>query len=224
MTEDGNISGNEIQNATLHYLGVSENAQIRQVLKFFSNYPRVIEIEASRMGNPYYIIKCLAEFENGDLSKKRELKRFRDRVIVGILFWTGMRVGELVRVQKKDFDLIGKTLNVPTLKQRKKVRRPIPLSHVPNSELKLWDKYMNLMGIGEEDRVVKLSDREVERIVAKMLEMNPHALRHALGLFLYEFTKDIRLVSQVLRHTNIANTMIYTRLSLDGMREKLELR
>lgn len=217
-----------IRNPTLQYLEVSDSGKVRQVLEFFSNYPKIITIETSKMGNPYYIISQLAEMsiDDLDLSKKRSQKFLRDRFITGILFWGGLREGELTHVRKQDLDLISKTFNVPTLKQKKKnkivVYKPIPLSHVPNQELRLWNKHMEKLDA--EEKVIDVTTRTIERTTQKLLGFNPHALRHGLGLFLYELTKDIRLVAQVLRHTNIANTMIYTRLSLDGMREKLELR
>ena len=224
-----NIEEN-LQTATQKYLGVSENSEIRRVLDFFKSSPKLIVVEMSKMGNPYHIILTLAETYddaiNADLSRKKERTFVRDRLISGMLFWTGMRDREITLIKKKDFDLISKTFTVPTLKQRKKshgvVHRPIPLDHVPTSELRFWNHYFEQNGIGSEDLVVGISPRSVERATHRLLGMNPHALRHGLGLFLYELTKDIRLVAQVLRHSNIANTMIYTKLSMDDVRKKLK--
>ena len=223
-------TGSSLQTTTLQYLGVSENNKVRQVLEFFSNYPKVIVIETSKMGNPHYIISKLAEtYEEAmkaDISKRKDRTMIQDRFIAGILFWGGLRDAEITYVRKNHIDLISKTFNVPTLKQRKKqetVMRPIPLDHVPMNELRFWNHYFEIMDLSGEDKIADVSPRTVERATRRLLDLNPHALRHGLGLFLYELTKDIRLVAQVLRHTNIANTMIYTRLSLDGVREKLRL-
>lgn len=219
-----------LRTTTLQYLGVSENSKVRQVLQFFSNHPRIIVIETSRMGNPYHIINKLAEVYdkamNADPSRRKGRTLLQDRFISGSLFWAGLRDTEITYVKKRDIDLISKTFNVPTLKQRKKqevVYKPIPLDHVPMNELKFWNHYFEIKNLSGESKVANVSPRTVERATERLLDMNPHALRHGLGLFLYELTKDIRLVAQVLRHTNIANTMIYTRLSLNGMREKLKL-
>jgi len=225
------VAGDElIGTPTDSYLNLSENTVVRQVLEFFKGYPETIVVETSRMGNPYHIIKTLAEtsdiVEEEDISKK-VLNRMRDRVIAGILFWAGLRDSEITFVKKKDIDFISKTFNVPTLKQRKKsgvVYRPVPLDHVPAKELKLWNRYIELRNISGEQRIIDVTPRSVERATHRVLGLNPHALRHALGLYLYELTKDIRLVSQILRHTNIANTMIYTRLSMEGIREKLSMK
>ncbi len=206
-------------NPTLDYFGVSESSRVRRIektLSFFKNFPRVIIIETSRMANPYYVIEYLANNTTLDHRKRHRRKRF----IIGFLFWTGVRVNELLRTRKENIDLITRTYNVPTLKQHKRVYRPIPLNHVPAIELKLWYQYLSSIN---DDYIVKLSDRQIERIVKSELGVNPHALRHALGLWLYEYTKDIRVVSQILRHTNIANTLIYTRLSLDQIREKIRI-
>jgi len=220
--------GETLQTTTLRYLEVSEKNKVRQVLHFFHNYPEIIVIETSRMGNPYHIINKLADLYekamNADPSKRKGKTLLQDRFISGVLFWGGLRDSEIIYVRKRDIDLISKTFNVPTLKQRKKqevVYKPIPLDHVPMSELRFWNYYFEVMGLSGEDKVANVSSRTVERATGRAMAMNPHALRHGLGLFLYELTKDIRLVAQVLRHKNIANTMIYTRLSLDGVREKL---
>ncbi len=229
MGQEGGVEENTVlQTPTLQYLGVSENGKVRQVLEFFSSYPKVIVIETSKMGNPHYIISKLAETYdeamNADPSKRKSRTLLQDRFIAGILFWCGLRDAEITYVRKNHVDLISKTFNVPTLKQRKKqevVMRPIPLDHVPMNELRFWNHYFEVMDLSGDDKVADVSPRTVERATRRLLDLNPHALRHGLGLFLYELTKDIRLVAQVLRHTNIANTMIYTRLSLDGVREKL---
>ena len=227
---DAEAVGEILQTPTLNYLKMSENSKVRQVLHFFHNYPEIIVIETSKMGNPYHIINRLAELYeevmSADLSKRKERTLLQDRFIAGILFWGGLRDSEITYVRKRDIDLISKTFNVPTLKQRKKqevVYKPIPLDHVPMSELQFWNYYFEVMNLSSDDKVADVSPRTVERATSRTMNMNPHALRHGLGLFLYELTKDIRLVAQVLRHKNISNTMIYTRLSMDGIREKLRL-
>ncbi|MEM0368442.1 MAG: tyrosine-type recombinase/integrase [Desulfurococcaceae archaeon] len=163
------------------------------------------------MGNPYHVFQYLSSKTTPE----------RPRIICGMLFFMGLRLGELLLLEKKDLDLIGKTALIYTLKQRKAIKNAIPLDHVPASELKLWNAYM--MTVAGERIFQDVSRRTVERIVVRELDMNPHALRHALGLFLYEYTKDIRVVSQVLRHKNISNTFIYTKLSLQGVREKIKI-
>ena len=216
-----------LRNPTLKYFGVSDSSKLRrleEVLSFFQRFPPIIRIEASRMANPAYVIEYLATHRESASMKRNWL---RDRFIVGFLFWTGVRVNELLSTRVDDVDLITKTYNVPTLKQRKHVYRPIPLNHVPTEELRLWDQYIRtiVLKIRKEEWLVRLSDRQVERIVKKALgpDFTPHTLRHGLGLWLYEYTKDVRIVAQVLRHTNIANTLIYTRLSLEAIREKISI-
>lgn len=96
-----------LQTTTLKYLGVSENSRVRQTLEFFSRFPKVIVIETSKMGNPYYVISKLAEtyFQvmNADISKKRNKTLIQDRFIAGILFWCGLRCAELTYVRKKSY-------------------------------------------------------------------------------------------------------------------------
>ena len=205
----------------------SQNNKMRNLLDLFVNYPKIIKVETSKMGNPAYVIAKLVELMNSLHNEYKQLKEklaLRDRVALGMLFWGGVRVSELTLTKKEDLDLISLTWNVRTLKQKKgniDVYRPIPLNHVPKVELQLWNKYFEVFDKKSEDLLFPHTRRFIEHVVVKLLGMSPHKLRHAAGLFIYELTQDIRVVSQILRHTNIANTFIYTRLSMQGLREKL---
>jgi len=216
---------------TLQVFGdyLADNNKIRKVMQFFGNYPEVITVERSRMGNPAYVIYRLVESMRSlptNYTKARERDALRDRALAGMLFWMGMRETEATLIRRQDIDLIGKTANIPTLKQKKGngkvLYRPIPLDHVPAKELKLWAHYFEVFDVKGQDRVFPIANRTVNYRVHKLMDLHPHALRHALGLLLYEVTKDIRQVAQVLRHTNIANTLIYTRLSMDSLRDALK--
>ena len=209
-----------IGSATFEYLGVSDNSKVRhikQILEFFRGFPPLIKVESSKMANPLYVINYLSS----NLVREGR-KELRNRFLIGFLFWSGVRINEALKTRKNDLDLIARTYNVPTLKQRRTVYRPIPLDHVPIKELKLWGEEISKQ---KGDKVFSITARQAERVIKAELgnEFTPHTLRHALGLWLYEYTKDIRAVSQILRHTNIANTLIYTRLSLDAIREKIKL-
>ena len=207
---------------------ISQNNKMRNAINLFVSYPKIIKVETSKMGNPAYVIARLVELMNSLPNEYEQLKEklaLRDRVMLGMLFWGGVRVSELIMTKKQDLDLISLTWNVRTLKQKKgqnvEVYRPIPLNHVPKVELQLWNKYFEVFDKKSEDLLFPHTRRFIEHVVVKLLGMSPHKLRHAAGLFIYELTQDIRVVSQILRHTNIANTFIYTRLSMQGLREKL---
>ena len=216
-----------IRNANILDEYISQNSKVRNILEKFVNLPKIIQIETSNMGNPAYIVLQLAKIWKdlpSDYKKKSDLIKLRNRVIAGMLFWSGLRVSELKETKREDIDLITKTWNVFTLKQRRDVLyRPIPLDHVPTKELSLWNKYFEAIKAVPETKLFNMSRRMLENITVNEIGISPHKFRHALGLFLYEMTQDIRIVSQILRHKNIANTLLYTRLNMEGIREKINI-
>ena len=216
-----------IRNANILDEYISQNSKVRNILEKFVNLPKIIQIETSNMGNPAYIVLQLAKIWKdlpSDYKKKSNLMKLRNRVIAGMLFWSGLRVSELKETKREDIDLITKTWNVFTLKQRRDVLyRPIPLDHVPTIELSLWNKYFEIAKITADMKLFNMSRRMLENVTIDLIGISPHKFRHALGLFLYEMTQDIRIVSQILRHKNIANTLLYTRLNMEGIREKINI-
>jgi len=222
------------RDATTNYWKLSHSDELRQklydTLKFYATLPMPsFRVESSNIGNPLYVIYRLSRLipKEYDLSsatyggKDSRSAFVRDRIAAGMIFWMGMRVGEAVRIRGTHIDLISKTAMIPTEKQKKEIIRSIPLDHVPVVELKLWNAWLEKLP--DKSKVVfPYTTRTLERGLKKILKLNPHALRHALGQFTYDLTKDISLVRQVLRHTpGSGATYIYTQLSIDGVRKKI---
>jgi len=225
--------------ATTNYWKLSHSDELRQklhdTLRFYNSLPMPsFRVESSNIGNPLYVIYRLSRTipHEYDLNaatyggKDVHTTSVRDRVAAGMIFWMGMRVGEAVRIRGTHIDLISKTAMIPTEKQKKgdkkrDVIRNIPLDHVPVVELKLWNTWLEKLP--DKSKVVfPYTTRTLERGIKKILKLNPHALRHALGQFTYDLTKDISLVRQILRHTpGSGATYIYTQLSIEGVRMKI---
>ncbi len=152
----------------------------------------------------------------------------RDRVILEMLFSTGLRVSELVALDKEQIDLKTRELGVVGKGGRARVvfisRMVVP--YLEKYLVKRRDRFKPLFinfkkrSLTDDDKKVRLSARSIQRMVktyvrkAKLpVKATPHTLRHSLATDLLMSGADIRSVQEILGHKNIATTQIYTHVT-----------
>ena len=64
--------------------------------------------------------------------------------------------------------------------------------------------------------------QEVKDVLKLNCKCTPHSLRHSFALYLYEKTKDLRLVQKQLGHSNIGTTTIYADVTPERASEQVE--
>jgi integrase/recombinase XerC len=163
----------------------------------------------------------------------------RDRAILETLYSTGIRVSELVDLNRQDMDEIGEAL---TIRGKGKKERIVPLgSHA----LRAIRQYMSLLDTDPRFARVRqaadagelvplyvnktggrLSSRSVRRKLDKYLidagldpSISPHTLRHSFATHLLDNGADLRSVQELLGHQSLSTTQVYTHLSTQRMRE-----
>ncbi len=156
----------------------------------------------------------------------------RDRALIELLYGAGLRVGELVGLDLADIDLRQRLLRVRGKGRRERLvpfGRPAAAAvaaYLP--ERARWRGRWP----GDDDALFvnqrggRLSDRSVRRIldhaVARSAELNrlhPHALRHAFATHLLEAGMDLRAIQELLGHSSLATTQIYTTVDLARLME-----
>jgi len=152
------------------------------------------------------------------------LRGIRDKAILEVLFSTGLRVSELVKLNRDQIDLRRREFGVIGKGGRSRV---VFLSQRAADWLK---KYLD----GREDstqplfigKEMRLTARSVQRIVAKYgrkarlpIEVTPHVIRHSFATDLLMAGADIRSVQEMLGHKNISTTQIYTHVTDKQLRE-----
>ena len=146
------------------------------------------------------------------------LEDIRDRAILHTLFSTGLRISELLAL-KRDIDLSTKEISVRGKGDKVRV---VFLSDEAVSAIESYKKKRNDMSeslfAGRNNGT--LTVRTVERIVSKRAcqagiakKVTPHILRHMFATTLLTNGADIRSVQELLGHTNIATTQIYTHIT-----------
>ncbi len=163
----------------------------------------------------------------------------RDRAILETLYSTGIRVSELVELDRADMDEIGEAL---TIRGKGKKERIVPLgSHA----LRAIHHYIATLTADPRFAAVKsqfeagqptplfinksggrLSSRSVRRKLDKYLaeagldpDISPHTLRHSFATHLLDNGADLRSVQELLGHQSLSTTQVYTHLTTQRMRD-----
>jgi len=159
-------------------------------------------------------------------SKKTGL---RDKAILEILFSTGMRVSELVGLnrdqidlKRREFGIIGKggEARVVFLSERAVKWLKKYINSREDSWKPLFIRFGGGKDIGKDGEKMRLTARSVQRIVDKYskkarlpVKVTPHVIRHSFATDLLIAGADLRAVQEMLGHKNIQTTQIYTHVT-----------
>lgn len=150
----------------------------------------------------------------------------KSKLMLNLLYACGMRVSELVNLEVKDLDFEEMIGYVRQGKGRKDRIIRIPeflskklLKQVENQ--KKFDQIYLFSG-----RKGKLSTRNIQKIVEKARkksgiekDVHPHTLRHSFATHLLEAGTDIRKIQELLGHSDLSTTQMYTHISREELKK-----
>lgn len=170
-----------------------------------------------------------------DESTPQNALELRDRLVVELLYGSGLRVAELCGLQEGNLNLKNQTIEV--IGKGSKIRT-IPITAYACDLLELWiptgskafdDGYTpsgrSSSGLLVNRRGNGLGRSDVRRILHRLLrlkgmtERSPHALRHTYATHLLDGGADLRAVQELLGHADLTTTQIYTHVSREQLRE-----
>ncbi|REA59306.1 integrase [Dyadobacter luteus] len=151
----------------------------------------------------------------------------RDKLIMELLYGSGIRLSEILGLETSHVDLRAKTIRV--LGKRAK-ERLIPVSA---SVIDLLAKYMVVRAPDEDTNALIITDSGkaaypvfIQRVVKKYLsavttlqQKSPHVLRHTYATHLLNRGADLNAIKELLGHTNLAATQIYTHNSIEKLKK-----
>lgn len=158
--------------------------------------------------------------------------QLRDRVMVEVLYATGMRRAELTRLKLHDLDFARGAALIREGKGSKD--RYVPLGdRVQRWLLRYLDQVRPLLVLSPDDGTVFLADWGeafapsylnylVRRYLAQAGITKPgacHLFRHAMATHMLENGADVRFIQVLLGHSDITTTQIYTHVSIDKLRD-----
>lgn len=179
---------------------------------------------------PKYVEEKPMENLLDDMQFSDDFSGLRDKLVIELLYGTGMRLAELIGLKINDLNLYNNTLVV--LGKRNK-QRIIPVN---KSLVEAIKKYLTLRTDIADDTThsyLILTDSGtqaypmfIQRLVKKYLSLvtsleqrSPHVLRHTFATHLLNRGADLNAIKDLLGHTSLAATQVYTHNSIEKLKK-----
>jgi len=152
----------------------------------------------------------------------------RDRAMLELAYSSGLRLAELVGLDRRELNLAARLVRVRGKGRRERV---VPVGVAALAALERWLAWVDRevpnaaaqgasMPVFVNARGRRLSGRTFQRIVSRRLAsvagglgVTPHALRHSFASHLLDRGADLRAVQELLGHRSLATTQVYTHVS-----------
>ncbi|MBQ9245587.1 tyrosine recombinase XerC [bacterium] len=163
---------------------------------------------------------------------------YRNRAILELLYATGMRISELsslnfenLNLEENEIKVFGKgakeRIVLVSERAKKFVENYIKTARLlifknaksePNSPV-----FINKTGYRLQPQSVRIAIKEVMEKVELPKHVTPHVFRHSFATKLLENGADLRVVQELLGHSSISNTQIYTHVSMERLKQSYNL-
>ncbi|MBS7232376.1 tyrosine-type recombinase/integrase [Flavobacterium psychroterrae] len=219
---------------------VSINRKMSSLKAFYKFLLKTKQIEVSPMlkhkalKTPKIVQIPFSEKELTDLMQEFEnpsgFEEVRNKLIVDLFYTTGMRRAELIHLMKYNVDL---SSNVVKVLGKRNKERIIPVLPIVTDQFNLYLKERaSVEKIVDEDyffisvKGLKLSESFVYRLinsyfskVSEKVKKSPHVLRHTFATHLLNKGADLNSVKELLGHSSLASTQVYTHNSLAELKK-----
>lgn len=175
--------------------------------------------------------KFLTEKEVIALLELPDLDNFsglRDKAILEFLYSTGARASEAVSLKVSDMDIIS---GVAKVKGKGRKERLLPLGEPALLSIKAYldrrtdtnqSLFINSRGGSLTDRGLRFVVHKYIIKAAVSLGVSPHTFRHSFATHLLNRGADLRSVQELLGHSSISTTQVYTHLTIDSLKKVYE--
>lgn len=226
----------ELMNQQLSPRSVNRKvATLRKYFKFLVQEGELAVNPASKINTPKVPKHLPVVVESHKLVKALDdddddtFKGTRDKLIIEMLFGTGMRLAELLGVKDTDIDLHSGTVKV--LGKRNK-ERIIPINQelrallLKYSELKKSENFGNNSltlivtnkGANAYPKLIYLTVQQYLTNISTQSKKSPHVLRHTFATSLLNAGADLNAIKELLGHANLSATQIYTHNSVERLK------
>ena len=187
--------------------------------------PDVLDVESAAI--TLEALQVRAHEDEGPLS-------LRDLAIVEVLYGSGIRVSELTGLNVEDIDRERNTLRVIGKGNKERI---VPIGLPAIKAIENWiaqgrSRFVNdnneralflgARGKRIDQRVVREIVYEATQALGGNKRLGPHALRHSAATHLLEGGADLRTVQEILGHSSLSTTQIYTHVSEERIKKTYE--
>jgi integrase/recombinase XerC len=212
-------------------------SSLKAIFKYYLKEGKIKENPTLQISSPKIPKRVPQYIEEGDMKNLFQSDLFensfegkRDQAILELFYATGIRVSELIQITFADIDLYDCTVKV--LGKRNK-ERIIPFGKTAKETLEnyfsLFEHQFHEMNknccIFVTSKNNKLSPKSVYKIVRRYLDMittidkrSPHIIRHTFATHLLNHGADINAIKEILGHSSLAATQIYTHNSIEKLK------
>jgi integrase/recombinase XerD len=177
----------------------------------------------------------------GSTERIGDLTALRDRAILEVLYGTGARVSEVVGINLSDLGkstLTGDEITTLKLRGKGSKERIVPLGNFAKAAIedylvRLRPSYLERSKSGKSTSALflnskgtRLSRQSAWQTVIDAADatgltgkVSPHVFRHSYATHLLDGGADIRVVQELLGHSSVTTTQIYTLITIDKVRE-----
>ncbi|NLA56233.1 MAG: tyrosine recombinase XerC [Corynebacterium humireducens] len=171
-------------------------------------------------------VRTAGEFVGNAVSAD-EVEFLRDSAVLELLYATGVRVSELTGMNVKDLDLTRRTVRVRGKGDKERV---VPFGEAAADAVRQWLEQGRAELAGDTPALFvgvrggRIDPRQVRRIVDRAGQVTgqritPHGLRHTAATHLLEGGADLRVVQEMLGHSSLQTTQIYTHVSAERLKD-----
>ena len=141
----------------------------------------------------------------------------RDHLLMSVLWKTGARISESLRLRTKDIDFYGKAIRLTTLKRKQFMERVLPMQgHLVG----LLGAHIAARRIQRDDLIFDFTRQRAYQIVSDAVlkagfdqeRAHPHIFRHSFAVHCVLSGVPILVIKEWLGHSNIQNTLIYLKV------------
>lgn len=154
----------------------------------------------------------------------------RDRLVLELLYGTGMRLAELITLRDGDVNVYDQTLRVFGKRSKERV---VPIYKGLVEMIKQYQQFRNEQFPNPPDQSLILTNKGepaypvlIQRIVKKYLsavtslqKRSPHILRHTFATHLLNNGADLNSIKDLLGHSSLAATQVYTHNSIEKLKK-----
>lgn len=154
----------------------------------------------------------------------------RDLALVELLYGSGLRISEVLQLDLGDIDTRARTVRV--LGKRNK-ERIVPVTPYAIEAIEAWTSVRGQLQPPSDERALFIGDRGnrlgassaykiVKRALGPVTEAqrkSPHVLRHSFATHLLDNGADLKAVSEMLGHSSLSTTQVYTHVSVERLKE-----
>ena len=209
---------------------------LRSYYKYLCNNNKVKSNLFSLISSPKKEQKLPRYFEYNELEELFSVPDLntalgqRDRLILEIMYATGIRVGELVKIELKDINKSERTILIHGKGSKERIvnygeyASDILGMYLNNGYKELNKFNSNYLILNNQGRTI--TERGIRYILTNLIKktslhknISPHMLRHSFATHLLNEGCDILSVKELLGHESISSTQIYTHITNDRLKE-----